>query len=108
MTNRPHGLLFLSIKFSMYIIKVIKSTDILVLSENHQALFQLLQFIYNSLKNEMDVMKEMTRDDKKVLLDFLMQLTIKITYDSPHIAEMLLADQTAQSRKEKRYDYVPL
>ena len=35
MANRPHGLLWLSIKFSMYIIKVVKSTDILVLSENH-------------------------------------------------------------------------
>ena len=39
MTNRPHGLLFLVIKFTMYIIKVVKSSDILVLSENHQALF---------------------------------------------------------------------
>ena len=42
MANRPHGLLFLAIKFAMYIVKVIKSSDILVLSENHQALFQLL------------------------------------------------------------------
>ena len=37
-----------------------------------------------------------------------MELTKKITYESPHIAEMLLADQTTRSRKEKRYDYVPL
>lgn len=39
MANRPHGILFLTIKFAMYIIKVVKSHDILVLSENHQALF---------------------------------------------------------------------
>lgn len=37
-----------------------------------------------------------------------MELTMKITYESPHIAEMLLADQTAQSRREKKFDYVPL
>ena len=42
------------------------------------------------------------------MIDFLKELTVKITYESPHIAEMLLADQTAQSRKEKKYDYVPL
>ena len=39
MANRPHGLLFLAIKFSMYIVKLVKTTDLLVLSENHQALF---------------------------------------------------------------------
>ena len=39
MMNRPHGLLFLSLKFSMYIIKLVKTTDLLTLSENHQALF---------------------------------------------------------------------
>lgn len=43
-----------------------------------------------------------------MLIDFLMELTVKITYESPLVAEMLLADQTAQSRKEKKYDYVPL
>ena len=42
------------------------------------------------------------------MIDFLYELTVKITFESPHIAEMLLADQTAQSRKEKKYDYVPL
>ena len=60
MTNRPHGILFLAIKFSMYIIKVVKSCDVLVITENHQAIFQLLQYIYNSLKNDMDVMKDMS------------------------------------------------
>ena len=108
MNNRPHGILFLSIKFCMFMIKVVKSADILVLSENHQALFQLLQFIYNSLKNDMDVMRDMKQVDKKILLDFLLELTIKITYESPHIAEMLLADQSSKSRKEKQFDYVPL
>ena len=29
-------------------------------------------------------------------------------YDSPAIAELLLADQTSQSRKEKKFDYIPL
>ena len=43
-----------------------------------------------------------------MLIDFLMELTVKITYESPLVAEMLLADQTAQSRKDKKYDYVPL
>ena len=44
----------------MYIIKVVKSCDVLVITENHQAIFQLLQYIYNSLKNDMDVMKDMS------------------------------------------------
>ena len=39
MTNRPHGILFLGLKFSMYIIKVVKSQDVLMIRENHQALF---------------------------------------------------------------------
>ena len=42
MANRPHGILFLALKFSMYIIKVVKSQDVLIIKENHQALFQLL------------------------------------------------------------------
>ena len=58
MMNRPHGLLFLSLKFSMYIIKLVRTTDLLTLSENHQALFQLLQFIYKQLKDEMLDMKQ--------------------------------------------------
>ena len=33
--NRPHGFLFLGLKFSMYIIKVVKSTDLLSLGPNH-------------------------------------------------------------------------
>lgn len=37
--NRPRGLLFLSLKFTMYIIKVVKSTDILALSDTHIAIF---------------------------------------------------------------------
>ena len=37
-------------------------------------------------------MADMKAGDKRILLDFLTQLTLKITYDSPHIAEMLLAD----------------
>ena len=49
----------------------------------------MLQFIYNSLKNEM---LEMKQTEKKILIDFLMQLTVKITYESPHVAELLLAD----------------
>lgn len=105
MTNRPHGLLFLQLKFTMYIIKVVKSTGIFEHQEFHQALFQLLQYIYNSMKNEM---LEMKSTEKKILIDFLHQLTQKITYEAPHIAEMLLADQTAQSRKEKKFDYLPL
>ena len=39
MANRPHGILFLDLKFSMYIIKVVKSQDVLIIKENHQALF---------------------------------------------------------------------
>jgi len=39
MANRPHGLLFLALKFSMYILKLVKTTDLLILTENHQALF---------------------------------------------------------------------
>ena len=50
----------------------------------------------------------MKSSDKKVLIDFLMQLTQKITYESPHIAELLLADQTSRSTKDQKYDYVPL
>lgn len=50
----------------------------------------------------------MKQTEKKILIDFLMELTVKITFESPHIAEMLLADQMNQSRKEKKYDYVPL
>ena len=46
--------------------------------------------------------------EKKMLLDFLLELTVKITYESPHIAELLLADQTALSRKDQKYDYIPL
>ena len=37
----------------------------------------------------------MKQSEKKILIDFLMQLTVKITYESPHVAELLLADQTA-------------
>ena len=37
-------------------------------------------------------MTEMKQADKKILLDLLLQLTIKITYHSPHIAQLLLAD----------------
>lgn len=61
----------------MYIIKVVKSTDILALSDTHIAIFQLLQFIFNSLKNEMLVL---TSQHKEILIDFLHQLTLKITY----------------------------
>ena len=50
----------------------------------------------------------MTHEDKKVLIDFLKQLTLKIMYESPTIGELLLADQTSQSRKEKKFDYIPL
>ena len=50
----------------------------------------------------------MKTDEKKILIDFLKQLTVKIMYDSPAIAELLLADQTSQSRKEKKFDYIPL
>ena len=39
MANRPHGLLFLTLKLSMYIVKHVKSFSVLTLSENHQALF---------------------------------------------------------------------
>lgn len=42
MTNRPKGILFLTLKLTMYIIKHVKSFDVLTLSENHQALFQVL------------------------------------------------------------------
>lgn len=92
MANRPHGLLFLTLKLSMYIIRHVKSFDVLTLSENHQALFQVLQFIYNSMKNEM---LEINKPEKKIIIDFLLQLTIKITYESPEVAECLLADQTS-------------
>ena len=50
----------------------------------------------------------MNKEEKLLLINFLTELTIKITYESPHIAEMLLADQSSQSRKEKKFDYLPL
>ena len=37
-------------------------------------------------------MLEMKQTEKKVLIDFLMQLTVKITYEAPHLAELLLAN----------------
>ena len=89
MTNRPKGLLYLTLKFLTYIVKIVKSNDVLAMRGNHEALFQLLQFIYNSLKNDMLIMN---KEEKLVLINFLSELTNKITYDSPHIAEMLLAD----------------
>ena len=53
-------------------------------------------------------MLEISQEEKKVLIDFLMQLTVKITYDSPYVAELLLANQSSHSHKEKKYDYLPL
>ena len=50
----------------------------------------------------------MEQAEKKILIDFLMQLTTKITYESPHIAELLLCNQNARSNQEKKFDYVPL
>ena len=40
-------------------------------------------------------MLEIKHEEKSNLIDFLMELTVKITYESPLVAEMLLADQTA-------------
>ena len=42
LTNRPKGLLYLTLKFLTYIIKIVKSADILAMRGNHEALFQLL------------------------------------------------------------------
>ena len=42
MGNRPKGLLYLTLKFLTYIIKIVKSADILAMRGNHEALFQLL------------------------------------------------------------------
>ena len=104
-SDRPKGLLNLSLKFIMYIMRNVKSTEILNYGPNHAALHGLLQFIYTSMQNEMMMLQS---EDKQVLIDFLYHLTLRITYSCPELADLLLADQTTNSRKEKRNNYVPL
>ena len=104
-SDRPKGLLNLSLKFIMYLMRNVKSTEILNYGPNHAALHGLLQFIFASMENEMMVLQA---EDKQVLIDFLYHLTLRITYSCPELADLLLADQTTTSRKEQRHNYVPL
>ena len=53
-------------------------------------------------------MLSMSKEEKKILIDFLQSLTIKITYDSPQIADLIIADQLMKSHKDKKYHYTPL
>ena len=87
--DRPKGLLNLVLKFVMYIMRNVKSTEILNYGQNHAALHGLLQFIYSSMQNEM---MQLQTEDKRVLIDFLYHLTLRITYSCPELADLLLAD----------------
>ena len=39
MDNKPHGILFVALKLTTYLLKVVYSTDILNYADNHGALF---------------------------------------------------------------------
>ena len=103
--DRPKGLLILVLKFVMYTMRNVRSTEILNYGQNHLSLHTLLSYIYISLQNEM---LTLNKDEKTSLVDFLYHLTFRITYHCPELADLLLADQKVKSKKDKRNDYVPL
>ena len=76
LSNRPTGVLFVAIKLTTFLIKVVNSTDILHHADAHGALYQLLTFIYNSLENDMLTLQA---EERKILIEFLKTLTFKIT-----------------------------
>ena len=47
--NNPNGLLKLSLKFMISLLATVKRQNLLVQSDTHQAIFQLLQFLHQSL-----------------------------------------------------------
>lgn len=55
--DRPKGLLNMSLKFIGYIMRNVRSTEILNYGPNHMALHGLLQFIYTSMQNEMMILQ---------------------------------------------------
>ena len=103
--DRPKGLLILVLKFVMYTMRNVRSTEILNYGQNHTSLHTLLTYIYISLQNEMLMLN---KAEKVNLVDFLYHLTFRITYHCPELADLLLADQKVKSKKEKRNNYVPL
>ena len=87
--DRPKGLLILVLKFVMYTMRNVRSTEILNYGQNHLSLHTLLSYIYISLQNEMLTLNV---DEKTSLVDFLYHLTFRITYHCPELADLLLAD----------------
>ena len=87
--DRPKGLLILVLKFVMFTMRNVRSTEILNYGQNHQSLHTLLTYIYVSLQNEM---LTLTKVEKSNLVDFLYHLTFRITYHCPELADLLLAD----------------
>ena len=43
---------------------------------------------------------KLTSAEKQTLINFLEELAVKIAHDSPNLADLLLADQTAKGTKE--------
>lgn len=51
-SNNPKGLLQLTLKFMTSLLITVQKHNLLAQSDTHQAVFQLLNFIYNSLNND--------------------------------------------------------
>ena len=87
--DRPKGLLILVLKFVMYTMRNVRSTEILNYGQNHTSLHTLLTYIYISLQNDM---LKLNKVEKVNLVDFLYHLTFRITYHCPELADLILAD----------------
>ena len=59
------------------------------------ALFNLLEHISNGLRQDAI---QLSGPEKQTMVNFLFELTTKISNDCPSLADLLLADQTAKAK----------
>ena len=88
--NQPEGVLAVGLKFVTILMCQVKSLEILNFRQTHLAIYQVITFIYSSLKNEMIL--EMTIEDREALLDFLEILTDRVVRSELALADLLLAN----------------
>ena len=94
--DRPKGMLSLGLKFLIHLMRNVKSVQVFDQRHTHMALYSLIESIYMLLKTDMMYLHAA---DKHTLVNFLDQLTIKISQDCPGLAYLLLADQTSSKQK---------
>ena len=104
-SNKPEGLLSLGLRFMISLLTSVRSQNILAQSDTHQAIYQLLSFLYNQISNEMHV----SQSDANYLVQFLQVLLLESKRCGME-KDLFLANQSPQINgiKESRAVYIPL